>query len=286
MSERSLLLVLHDVSPQSWSDYREFVAAVDALGTVPMTWLVVPDFHKHNALEQAPEFCGFLERRLARGDELVLHGYYHCDDQPAPQTVRDYFMRRIYTWEGEFYGLGVTQAMARLEAGIELFRRLGWPLHGFVAPAWLMSQGTRQALRHLPLDYTSDARHLYQLPDFLGIDAPGIVWSAGSAWRRGISKALGDIRERQRRQASTLRLGLHPVDMRHGFSRRYWFDLLQRLLKDGRIPMTKIGWLQAQGLCLPGSSSAPPSSGDCKLRQSSAAPANSVPFSGVRASGS
>ncbi len=41
MAERSLLLVLHDVAPETWPDYRPFVEAVDALGEVPMTWLVV-----------------------------------------------------------------------------------------------------------------------------------------------------------------------------------------------------------------------------------------------------
>lgn len=281
MSERSVLLVLHDVSPESWPDYRDFIGAVDALGDIPMTLLMVPDFHQRNALEPNSEFCRFLEQRLTRGDELVLHGYYHCDDQPAPRNPRDYFMRRVYTWEGEFYGLTTAQALARLEAGIELFRRLDWPLYGFVAPAWLMSQGTRDALRQLPLKYTSDVRYFYQLPDFHPINAPGIVWSAGSAWRRGLSKVLGDIRERQLHKARTLRLGLHPVDMRHEFARSYWLKLLQRLLQEGRQPLTKIDWLQTQGFCLPGSSS-----GSCKLRQSSAAPSNSVPFSGVKASGS
>ena len=149
----------------------------------------------------------------------------------------------------------------------------------------LMSQGSREALRHLPLDYTTDAGHFYRLPDFQALPAPGIVWSAGTAWRRGLSKFIGDVRQWQTKQAATLRLGLHPVDMRHDFSRRYWLQLLQQLLEDGRQPMTKFGWLQDQGFCLPGSSSRTSTAG-CKLSHSSAAPSNSVPFSGVRASGS
>lgn len=282
---RSVLLVLHDVSPASWADYRDFVHEVDALGAIPITWLVVPDFHKRHALKHDPAFCQMLEQRLSRGDELVLHGYYHCDDQPAPRTLRDYCMRRLYTWEGEFYELTAAQAQTRLEAGLELFQQLGWPLHGFVAPAWLMSQGCRDALRHLPLDYTSDAGHFYRLPDFQALPAPGIVWSAGTAWRRGLSNVIADIRHWQTREAATLRLGLHPVDMRHDVSRRYWLQLLQRLLEEGRQPMTKFAWLQAQGFCLPGFSSLASAAG-CRLSHNSAAPSNSVPFSGVRASGS
>ncbi|MEE4859847.1 polysaccharide deacetylase family protein [Pseudomonas alliivorans] len=246
-SERSVLLVLHDVAPHSWPIYEPFVAAVDQLGAVRMTWLVVPDFHRRSPLGDDTVFQRRMSERLERGDELALHGYYHCDDSPAPRSLRDYFMRRIYTWEGEFYGLNSRQALARLEAGIEVFRRQNWPLHGFVAPAWLMSQGTRDALRQLPLGYTSDSQHLFRLPDFTPIDAPGIVWSARSAWRRTASRLYSDFRENRLREAPTLRLGLHPVDMLHTSSRTYWFELLTRLLEDGRQPMTKVGWLESLG---------------------------------------
>jgi len=157
-------------------------------------------------------------------------------------------MRRIYTHEGEFYQLNEEAALGRLQAGIELFQRYQWPLEGFVAPAWLMSEGTRRALRQLPLSYTSDTRHLYRLPDFLSIDAPGLVWSARSAWRRGLSKVISDQREQRWRKAQVIRLGLHPVDMRHGYSRDYWLRTLKRLLNEGRVPMTKAGWLATQGL--------------------------------------
>jgi len=246
MAERAVLLVLHDVAPSTWPDYRSFVEAVDALGTVPITWLVVPDFHHHDSLAGQDDFRRLLDDRVARGDELTLHGYYHCDDQPAPHTPRQWFMRRIYTHEGEFYQLSRQQALQRITDGIDLFRRHDWPLQGFVAPAWLMSQGTRQALRQLPLTYTSDPNHLYRLPDFTPLDAPGLVWSARSAWRRGLSKILSDQREHHWRAAPVIRLGLHPVDMRHEFSRRYWLQTLQRLLNDGRIPRTKAAWLATQ----------------------------------------
>src|SRR5207253_6446862 len=89
MSSPSVLLVLHDVAPQTWADYQPFVEAVDALGNVPMTWLVVPDFHKHNALDAHPGFRSLLTRRIALSDELALHGYFHCDDSPIPFNPLD-----------------------------------------------------------------------------------------------------------------------------------------------------------------------------------------------------
>ena len=245
-SPPSVLLVLHDVAPQTLPDYQNFVAQVDALGSIPITWLVVPNFHHCNDVEDNAPFQRYMQRRLSRGDELALHGYFHCDDGPLPRTPRDYFMRRVYTWEGEFYSLTTSQALTRLHAGIELFRRLAWPLNGFVAPAWLMSEGTRQALRQLPLAYTSDARHLYRLPEFSPINAPGIVWSARSPLRRTLSKWLSDYREARLFHAPTIRLGLHPVDMRHEFSRNYWLETLRCLMENGRVPMTKSQWLVHQ----------------------------------------
>lgn len=243
---KAVCLVLHDVAPSTWADYQPFVETVDALGDVPMTWLVVPDFHRHDALDANPAFRRVLDARVARGDELALHGYYHDDQEPMPNTPRDWFMRRVYTHEGEFYRLSREAALARLHAGLDMFQRYDWPVQGFVAPAWLMSDGTRQALRELPLSYTSDPQHLYRLPDFSAIDAPGLVWSARSAWRRGVSKILSDQREQRWREASVIRLGLHPVDMRHRFSRDYWLHTLQRLLAEGRVPLTKIDWLARQ----------------------------------------
>ncbi|WP_347927837.1 polysaccharide deacetylase family protein [Pseudomonas helvetica] len=246
MNTPSLLLVLHDVTPQSWADYQPFVEAVDALGEVPMTWLVVPDFHKHHHLDSHPVFRSVLTRRIELGDELALHGYYHCDDSPLTAHPRDWFMRRVYTHEGEFYSLSQPAALARLLAGIELFSRYHWPLEGFVAPAWLMSEGTRQALRQLPLSYTSDSQHLYRLPDFSRVNAPGLVWSARSTWRRGVSKIISAQRELRWQHAPVIRLGVHPVDLRHEFSRTYWLQTLERLLNNGRVPMTKARWLRTQ----------------------------------------
>lgn len=243
---QSLLLVLHDVAPHTWPDYQPFVEAVDALGDIPMTWLVVPDFHQRDPLARSSRLQRVLDLRLRRGDELVLHGFYHADDSPAPRSVRDYFMRRIYTHEGEFYSLDQAAALERLEAGMDVFRQFDWPLAGFVAPAWLMSEGTRQALRRLPLQYTSDPRYLYRLPAFTPIKAPGLVWSARSAWRRGLSKVACDLHAWHLQQAPVIRLGLHPVDMRHSFSRHYWLQTLQHLMRQGRTPLTKSAWLSSR----------------------------------------
>lgn len=96
------------------------------------------------------------------------------------------------------------------------------------------------------LSYICDAQHLYWLPDFSAVDAPGIVWSARSASRRGLSKIISHYREAHLHQAPTLRPGLHPMDMRHDVSHLYGFLPLTSLLDEDPVPMTQFAWLQSQ----------------------------------------
>lgn len=246
MADREFALVLHDIAPATWPDYRSFVEEIDSMGSIPMTWLVVPDFHHRSNTFEDTAMLRLLHQRVARGDELTLHGFYHCDDAPAPRTPRDYFMRRLYTYEGEFYPIGFEEANERLERGAALFRAQNWPLHGFVAPAWLLGDGARQALKAQEFTYTSDPSHLYLLPDYTSIEAHSLVWSARSRWRRGMSWIVNERARRQHRHQPLIRLGLHPVDMRHEISRRYWLTTIRRLLEEGYQPTTKINWLHRQ----------------------------------------
>ncbi|ANF58446.1 DUF2334 domain-containing protein [Halotalea alkalilenta] len=243
-ASQSFIVALHDIAPATWPDYRPFVERMDALGQVRMSWLVVPDFHHRSATFDDPAFLALLERRLELGDELVLHGLYHCDEGPAPSNLRDYLMRRFYTVEGEFYALEEDQARARIEQGLELFARRGWPLHGFVAPAWLMSPGTRKALASLPLRYTSDPGHLIDLPSFTAHRVPTLVWSARARWRRAMSLVVNEYSRHRYRRLETFRLGLHPVDMRFDASREYWYRCIERLLGQGYRAETKRDWFE------------------------------------------
>ncbi|HFQ89540.1 MAG TPA: DUF2334 domain-containing protein [Desulfobulbus sp.] len=241
---RGFCVVLHDVAPSQWPLYRPLVEEADRLG-LPLTLLVVPDFHRRDRIDRAPEFLRSMENRLARGDEIVLHGWFHDDPGPVPLRPEELFMRRVFTHEGEFYRLGAAEALQRMQDGLALFSRLGWPVHGFVAPAWLLGREARRALSSLPLDYTSDPGGLIRLPAFQHLAAPTLVWSSGTWWRRLLSLAWNTARlDRHRRSAPLIRLGLHPVDMRHRLARGYWLRTMAELLRDRR-PMTKHQWLEA-----------------------------------------
>lgn len=246
MAEPALAVVLHDVAPATWPDYADFIARLDALGPIPLTLLVVPEFHRRGSIEADSGFLQRLERRLAQGDELILHGYYHDDPGPLRHSPVEYFTRRIYTHEGEFYALDADTARRRLQAGSDLFRRLGWPLDGFVPPAWLLGPAARAVLGEFPFRYTSNPAGLIRLPTFSPLPAPSLVWSARSAWRRMLSRHWNEHRLQRHGEAGLIRLGLHPVDMRHRAARDWWLSTLQALLLQRRA-MTKGAWLEQTG---------------------------------------
>lgn len=231
-------VVLHDVAPATWPLYADFAAKAASWG-VPLTLLLVPDYHGQGTFDREPRFCAAIERELARGGEAVLHGYFHADELPCHGPI-DFVRRRIFTHEGEFAAISEQEAQMRLERGLALFARLGWPVEGFVAPGWLLGEGAWRALARTPLRYTSSPRRVYVRAGagWRSIEAPSLVWSARSGWRRLVSQLVNERWLRRSANRPWLRLGLHPVDMRHERSRRFWERTTRALLAE-RIPSTK-----------------------------------------------
>lgn len=236
--------VLHDVAPQTWVHYQPLLDLCDALG-IPLTLLVIPDYHGEGAIERFPAFCRAIERRLARGDEVVLHGYYHRDDVPLRLSPSDWVKRRVFTHEAEFHALPGPVVRERLERGLDQFQRLGWPVTGFVAPGWLPGAETGRHLRELGLRYTSDFRALIDLEYDRRLPAPVLVWSPRSPLRRLASAHWNRYRLHRFDQAPCLRLAIHPTDFVHPHPQRFWLDTAARLAAL-RQPGTKQQWIEQQ----------------------------------------
>src|SRR6185295_9075335 len=148
----AMSVTLHDVAPATQARCEQLIARLERIAPMALTLLVVPYYHGQHT---SAAFDDWLDARVQRGDELALHGLTHHDDAPAPQGWVDRLRRRWYTaGEGEFAALSTADATQRLNAGRRWFARRRWPLRGFVAPAWLLSDGAWQALRRQPFDYT------------------------------------------------------------------------------------------------------------------------------------
>jgi predicted deacetylase len=227
----SLAVVLHDVAPATQAACARMLEAVREVADVPITLLAVPRYH----CEPSPRaFIDWLDDRYVRGDEVALHGYTH-QDEGSPRNFVDRIKRRHYTrGEGEFADLSMTEALRRITAGVRWFSRQGFVLRGFVAPAWLMSSGTWEALRWADLLYTCTLRRLVLLPERQEFVSQSIVYSTSSAWRRRASLAWNATVAATLRHNPLLRLELHPHDADHPAIKRSWQRLLGAHLADRR----------------------------------------------------
>jgi len=222
-------VVIHDVADARLAGCERVIAALEEVApSLPLTFLAVPRFHRaapSRSLER------WLSARSARGDELALHGHVHLDEG-RPRGGLDRIRRRVYTrGEGEFCDLDAPSASARLRAGIDWFAGNGWPLRGFVAPAWLLGPGAWAALRAERFAYTATLRHLHLLPGDARIASQAIVYSTSSAWRRHSSIAWAGALATWQRHNPVLRFELHPHDADHAGVRRSWQRLLERALR-------------------------------------------------------
>ena len=236
-----LCIALHDVAPATWPQCARLLDLVDSLGAPPLTLLVVPDWHGRGRIDTSPEFLHAIDARLARGDEVALHGYSHRDDAPTPQSPTAWLRRRVLTaGEGEFAELCADEAQSRIHSGLDLLRRQGWTIDGFVPPAWLASTGTREALRHSGLRWTSTHTALIAFDGGREqrIAAPCLTASPRSAWRRVASRIFLKAGLQMTAKMPIVRVGLHPADAEHESLLACWRDVLGQLLRQ-RTAMTK-----------------------------------------------
>ncbi|GAA0717522.1 polysaccharide deacetylase family protein [Dokdonella soli] len=236
---RRLCIAIHDVAPATWPQCMRLLALLDEFDAPPLTLLVVPDYHHRGRVDTDTGFRSGIDARIARGDEVALHGYFHLDDAPPTRHPAQWMRRRLLTaGEGEFAALAQEQAAARLASGLELFGRLGWNARGFVAPAWLLGRGARAALRASALRYTSTHRYLETTADGRRHPAPAISASVRSAWRRWSSRRWLAAAPALTADTPLLRLALHPADALHPDILDAWRGVLRQALA-GRTALTK-----------------------------------------------
>ena len=241
----AVAFVVHDVAPATWPECTVLLRMLDELGAKPVTLLVVPHYHYRDPIAKDRRFVAALDARLARGDELALHGFHHRDDEPPPRTLRGFIERRILTRrEGEFAALNEPAAAWRLERGIETFRALHWPLHGFVPPAWLLGEASRAAIERCgyPFRYLSARHGIFRLPQWRFLPTANLYYSPDAAWRRALSQALIHAELLRATRRSLLRVSLHPQDVRSAEALAHWRSLIERTLAE-RTPVTKERWI-------------------------------------------
>lgn len=237
-SERPALCVaIHDAAPATWPECLHLLHAIQAVADIPISWLVVPRYH--SSTKRSPAFEATLGRLAGQGHELVLHGYTHLDTGPLAGSLGSRFMRTIYTErEGEFSAIDAAEARRRIELGLAWFAERGWPVSGFVAPAWLLGRQAWPLLADYAFKYTTTYSRFHLLQPARSLLAPALVYAARNRLGRAVSPPLAGLMAALSGGAPLVRLALHPRDARHPALVHHAQHLVERLLHS-REALTK-----------------------------------------------
>ena len=213
---KKFLFSIHDVTPRHFERLKRIDRILEASGIgASYAMLVVPDFWREWPLDADRAFGVWLRQKADAGVEMLLHGYYHLDDTP-PQGLKAKFKAAYMTKnEGEFLSLKTAAARERLIKGREILERvLRRPINGFVAPAWLYSDATKEVLAELGFLTAEDHLRVWSPAKQRQLAFSPVVSYASRTPARVASSLLWS------RAATTMlapfdivRLALHPHDL-------------------------------------------------------------------------
>lgn len=227
-----LCVSIHDVAPGTWEECARLARAMRKAADIRLTWLVVPRYHgrKDDGRDEDAMRRG-LDAALARGDELALHGYTHLDTGERPASLRQRFLRGVYTQrEGEFAALAASEARERIALGLEWFRQRDWPVSGFVPPAWLLGEDAWRVLPEFAFSYTTTFARFHLLRQGRSVFAPSLVYTARNPAGRALSPLAASAAAFCMARAPLMRFSLHPPDVRHPRLVAHAQRLVERML--------------------------------------------------------
>ncbi len=213
---KQLLLSIHDVTPAHSHRIARLEAMIGEVtgGSATYAMLVVPDFHGQAPIRHDRAFHAWLRGRADAGVEMLLHGWFHRDTGTHSGAAA-WKAKHMTAGEGEFLGLSLTDATARLRDGRKLLEDiLGRAVTGFVAPAWLYGEGARAALAEEGFTQAEDHMRVWRPADGRVLaNGPVVSYASRSrsrilsslAWSRVATTVLGGL--------ETVRVALHPHDV-------------------------------------------------------------------------
>jgi predicted deacetylase len=234
---RTIAVALHDIEPATFERSAMIRDWLHDHGVDRVTLLVIPARDLHPLGERSPEMVDWLAERRRAGDSIAQHGFQHEQlRRPGwPQRVRASTRAGRAGRGAEFVGLDGGETRRAVEAGWRLLKLAGIEPDGFVAPAYAYTPALRRVLRARfrwwasllslhgapALGEPIGTSRRPPIPNPAG-DEQGRPWRRlAPAWSLGGDGPLGRalspalIRAGAALAGSTLRLDLHPSDLRH-----------------------------------------------------------------------
>ena len=215
---RHLLVSVHDVAPRFEGEVDRLLDLIgETVGQSRVTMLVVPRHWNSEPIRPGSPFAARIRDWSQQGVEMFAHGWTHRDDS-RHVGLAAFKARHMTASEGEFLGLSEGEALLRMQQGKALIEDIiGAPVRGFVAPAWLYSEGARHALGEAGFELAEDHMRVWapMEEDRRLAGGPVITWASRSRSRRASSLAAALVLRRALRRCRVARVGLHPGDTRH-----------------------------------------------------------------------
>jgi predicted deacetylase len=207
---KRLLASIHDVSPRFESEVDRLCARLAPHVGTRLAMLVVPDHW--NGAPVTPAFAARLRGWSDAGIEMFVHGWSHRDDA-AHRGTAALKARHMTAGEGEFLGLDRAEAVARMRRGKAVVEdATGRAAAGFIAPAWLYSDGARAALEEVGFALAEDHARVWRPGGATVARGPVITWASRSRARQLSSLAAAAVLRRALQPTATVRIAVHPGD--------------------------------------------------------------------------
>jgi len=208
-----LLVSIHDVSPKFTAEIERLTALVEPrTGAGRFAMLVVPDHWGDAPIAGDRPFQRRLRDWAAAGIEMFVHGWSHRDPEP-----KGFGARHMTAGEGEFSALPRAEALRRMQAARAVVEdAIGRPAAGFIAPAWLYSDGARAAAAEAGFALAEDHLRVWHPPSGrILARGPVITWATRTPFRKASSLAAAAFARRLLAPLPAVRLAVHPADTRH-----------------------------------------------------------------------
>ena len=229
------MVSLSGIGSRTLVQCTELAGELDNRG-VPLSLLVAPRPVLVDPPAPGSAVLGWIQRRRARGDAVLLHGFDHnanpCASLPIARMGSGWWRR------AEFAALPAHEAGLRLLAAVAVFERIGLRTDCFAPPRWLASPGTLIALRRHGFAVCADAAAVRDLPS--GVVYRGKVLGLGQGemvdpwwcWALVLGAA------RSARRGGLVRLAIDAADLARPGPRQAVLDAVDIALHHGAAPLT------------------------------------------------
>jgi hypothetical protein len=215
--EQTIAVALHGIEPATFERCALIRDWLEDHGVDRVTLLVIPARDLHPIGERSPAMVQWLCERRCAGDSIAQHGFQHV--RPRGGSARALASLAPGRRMGEFTGLDGEETRRAVNAGWRVLKLAGVEPDGFVAPAYAYTAALRRSLAvrfrwwaGLLRVHTSHGG-----PDGAGRPptplAPAFSLATDGPFARVLSPPL--LRAGSLLPMSTLRVDLHPADLRH-----------------------------------------------------------------------